>query len=273
MKTFGLSMALSVLCCLAINLNSYAANKILYENFDDKNFNNGTFGSISEEQGSGATWVSDGNGGYARSEYHAAGSSNQPSRLKFSPGKEWPTNLVFVRYKLRWVSYNSSSTGNQNIKIFRLLKDSNHYYWHHATAAGETPHYTMFNIYSHGTKNGDWAYPTLSNSSNGQWHTLAYLLNLTNGNGKFWFDKDPLKDSPTAEIQPPSFDWNDRNFSYFAVPADDGGLNDATYTRQYDDVEVWDGMPSSSSSSQSTSSTSSGSNNQPPPPGKPYVVN
>ena len=271
MKKFGLGIAISVFCWLTISVNCYAANKILYENFDDKKFDQGTFGSVTEEQGSGATWVSDGHGGFARSEYHTAGSDDQPTRLKFSPGKNWPTNLVFVRYKLRWASYNCSSTGNQNIKLFRLLKSNNYYYWHHATQAGTAPNYTMFNVYSHGTQKGDWAYPTLSGSSDGQWHTLAYLLNLTTGNGKFWYDRDPLKDSPTAEIQPPSFDWNDRNFSYFVVPADDGVLNDATYTREYDDVEVWDGLPSTSSSSTATNSTNN--SQPPPPPGKPFVVN
>jgi len=247
----------TMLLILFISNSAFAANQILFENFNDQDYDQGTFGTFSESSGdstnsydAGATWESDGSGGYCRSErIYAANQSAGPSypvRPRFVPGQQWPTNYVFYRYKIRFPLWSDDGVHQSNLKYIRLYKASDKAYWHSAAQSYHAA-YVLFNVNSNDNNpdDQDIAYFTMSNIANGSWHTIAYLFNLTNGNGKIWYDRDPVTQSPTAEIQPGYFDWpaGDRVFAYLVGPADDGHDDYVDYIRQYDDVEIWDGLP------------------------------
>jgi hypothetical protein len=259
MKRIVLSLVPFVLFCLAISSNIYASNRIVYDTFNSQSWTQGTFGSVGEDSSTTdpSSWQSDGSGGYCRQSTHTAGSGGQPSRLMFSPGQNWPTDTVFVRYKMRFTHWSGSGSSNPNVKYFRLYKDSSHLYWHMANQSTNAG-YILFNTNSNGSCGGacqDSLNYTMSGLADGNWHTLAFLLTLSTGNGKFWYDRDPSL-SPSAQISPSRTDWGDRNFMYLVTPADQGGTGDIiTYTRQYDNVEIWDGMP--------------GQDQSPPPPPQP----
>jgi len=237
---------LIVLVFAASSANS--ANLIFKETFDDQSFNqtgndqsSTVSANISEGGDNPGTYQSPGYGGtgyYRRSDFINT-ATESPSHLEYNLTGSWPTGYAFVRYKIKFESCSDSNpNGDQeNVKLYRMNKggasDYFHFVVHHPCGDG----YAMFNTSS------DWDYPNLTNIGDGNWHTISILLNLDTGNAKLWWDTTDYNSAPKAEVTDTSWDWPNRNFSYSFQPADNGVGGTATFYRSYDEIEIWDGLP------------------------------
>jgi len=235
------------------NSEVFAANRLIYENFDDQKISSPVYLG----QGNSYTWVTGRNGSGSAIFFRL--SDNRDSGICWQPGK-WPTDEVYISNWMRYPDFTRDSGGAiENMKILYL----------HITAPS-TPNYSATDIYAptylHTSVNinGKSAikdYGTV-NVTDGKWHHYEWYFNIANGTVRLWIDGNKELDKSCGP------GWPTGSIYRICSPSIDAG-EESTFSRQIDDWEVWDGMPSGS---QTTSTTTSNSSTTPPPPGKPYVV-
>ena len=254
MKNFCFRLGLAVFCILFYT-NSQAAKLLVGENFDDRSVTLPLF----IEQGGPATWATGRNGsGYS---IYFNLNADRDSVLMMRPGT-LDSDELYVSFWMRYPDTKSTAPGSENLK----------YFYPHFKGGGYVG-YTLMDMntcstyYSARDNNGNMLttgkWIGIGSSTDGNWHHYEWYFKFSTGVHKFWYDGKLLINYTYG-----SGKWDNR-IDYIAGPSIDAQA-ESYFSRQIDDYEIWDGMPSSSNTS---SSTSSSNNTAPPPPGKPYIVN
>lgn len=254
MKRFGFCLGFSVFFFL-ISTNLHAANLLARENFNDKTVHLPLY----IEQGGPATWATGRDGtGYC---IYFNLNADRDSVLMMKPSLG-SSDEIYISYWMRYPDAKSTAPGIENMKFF----------YPHFVGNGYIA-YALMNIdtgstyYSAKDNNGTMLttgkWIGINGACDGKWHHYEWYIKFSTGVHKFWFDGN-LKINYTYGPGK----WTNK-FMYLAGPSIDAS-GTSYFSRQIDDYEVWDGMPTSTTS---TSSTSSSSNNPPPPPSGIKVVN
>lgn len=253
MRFFIQVLFLCAFYCLTFSANIHAANRVYYENFDDK-----VVDSPISVSNSGYTWATGRSGsGYS---FYLRESDEPDTTMCVYPGN-WPTGEVYISYWMRYPTYNPSPDGKiDNMKIL---------YMHLGSSANQN--YSATDMYRsdylHTSANSVSKYLGVSDYGpdrslvDGAWHRYEWYFNLSTETIKVWVNGSKRLDKTYN-----TGSWPTDKIYRICAPSIDAGMTNS-FSRQIDDWEVWDGMASGS-----TSSTSSTSATAPPPPGKPYVL-
>src|SRR3989339_710893 len=148
----------------------------------------------------------------------------------------WPSDEMHVSFWMRYPNFTSTDTF-ENFKLF----------YPHWNGVQSYVHYTMMNdgtIYYSAKGNGTMIelskYIGTPNMTDGKWHHYEFYIKFSTGISKFWYDGTLKLDADYADGV-----WTPNNVYYVAAPSIDAEET-GTFSRQVDDWEVRDGMPSSS---------------------------
>lgn len=235
---FVFSVTVTLLCS-----HSIASDRLYYENFDDRVINQAPFGTVMARKISDYsnpavlgeyTWATGrGGSGYA----FASGSIRDPFIEWRNLGGTWPTNEFYVSFWVRYPTYAAADTTHWNIKTFYPHWNGTDSYVHYSATG---PKSTTESFYHSVMSNGEIllasAYPQTPNAWDGNWHQYEFYVHFTRGISRFWFDGVLRRDDNFGTGV-----WTNA-MNYFTFGGQDS--TDAnTFTREIDDIEVWDGMP------------------------------
>lgn len=242
-KFIILSLILFVFPC-------YASDRILYENFDDQEVTvpltavDGDTTPLVE--GDDYTWAT-GYGGTGYAIFFRL-TDNRDSVIwwgyDYPVTDPWPSDEMYFSFWMRYPDFTSTDS-HENMKIFYPHWDGTSSYVHYALADDHTVYYSA---------NGDGSVLTdanwlnCPNMTDGNWHHYEWYIKFSTGISKFWYD-DVLK---VDDVFGTGHWTND--IYYIAAPSIDAE-EVATFSRQVDEWELWDGMPDADT----TISISSGS--------------
>lgn len=245
-----------ILMILLITTSASAAQRRMYENFDDQDvdspwqarvyggFNivpprcsydvgrNGTgycIGSGSDLGNDDAVWIESGYG-------------------------EWPTDEYYVSF---WVKYPVAVYQNtgENIKLF-----------YPGFGTGSVIESGLENLSTGASVIFAWynnvlqfnSYVTFPNAADGNWHHYEWWVKFSTGALKMWYDRPEGDFTTEADIAAPTTGtylklnrinsagtWGAQTISRMNAGSMDAS-GDSNFTRFIDDVEVWDGIPGES---------------------------
>lgn len=230
---------------------SSAATLRYSANFDNKSIPKPSVGAITPY---GMNWavLSEGQYTYGHgrggSGYSFGSGTVLQSWLHWSYGARWPTDEIYVSFWMRYPQYNREYT-NDNLKFF---------YPHFGTSTRDKMEYVhyyddaLFWMHYNDGNALKWGYAYLrsdkGNIIDGGWHRYEFWWKFSTGESKFWFDR-------------PENNWTDGSYlkvsqnhgagvwdnymHYLTFLSIDAESQNTKYTRFIDDIEVWDGIPSS----------------------------
>jgi hypothetical protein len=257
-----ITMTVTLVLIFLCQMDAYAANRLLYENFNDQVIDSRltVFGNnwtiLSPPQYNLSNVGRDGTGrSFTSGTVDAAylcWRTNVPN--------PWPTNSFYVSFWMRYPRYVTTNSTNENLKIFYPHWDGADSYVHYALAQ---PNLVYYSAKAKGTMIAYSRWLNCPAMNDGKWHHYEFYVNFATGASQFKYD-GVMKVNDVYG----SGKWTNHMY-YFSIPSVNGRSvpsdpNPGDYTRQVDDVEIWDGMPSSTSTS--TGSGGSGSSVDTTPP-------
>lgn len=172
--------------------------------------------------------------------------SNIANGLYWETGIPWPTDEIYVSW---WERHQVPYTTWMNVKMFRIWFDPNDDTGKNSLSWQRRPDFAGKIGVDHAvydrngtiqTEGANWS--VLGGMTNGNWHHVEFYINFTGLTYKVWWDGNLLY---TRTWDRSLFSWN-RHFVWMFI----GGPFTpgepplyGTFTRQMDDVEIWDGMP------------------------------
>jgi hypothetical protein len=235
--TTAITMVLIFLC----RMDGYAANRVLYENFNDQIIDSrltvygNSWNKLSPPQYNLTAVGRDGTG-------HSFTSGTVDAAYmcwKTNVPNPWPTNQFYVSYWMRYPRYVTTNSVNENLKIFYPHWDGVDSYVHYNLAQ---PSLVYYSAKAKGAMVAQSRWLTCPNMVDGKWHHYQFYVNFSTGASKFWYD-GVLKVNDVYG----SGKWTNHMY-YFSIPSVNGRSvpsdpNPGDYTRQVDDMEIWDGSP------------------------------
>ncbi|MDD3498663.1 MAG: hypothetical protein PHH24_04165 [Candidatus Moranbacteria bacterium] len=239
---------------LLLPASALASNRLLYENFDDQEIDSRLITRVYGVWGVPESYYDLDHVGYGGTGYCFTGTSDltdnrnevflswEPHGDEVGPPKPWPTNEWYVAFQVKFPHFNPCYTDcYENIKMFypawegtsnRIGYDMN----------GEILGGTR-NTYYHSTKsdgvnlwNGNFNCTTITD---GEWHKMEFYTDVYLGIHRMWVDGELCRDENHGIGA-----WDDIPFDpyYFTVGSiDASGVSD--FSRAFDEIEIWDGMP------------------------------
>lgn len=237
MTKFGIKMSfLLVAVLLSFSGLAFAGNVLLYENFDDQRLDSrftvyGANWTVVSPPGYNLESVGRNGAGYCFSSgtvaaAHLCWMNNIPN--------PWPSDEMYVSFWMRYPKYEHTDA-NENFKIF----------YPHWNGTASYVHYSMIGsntIYYSARANGvmisisNWI--NCPNQTDGNWHRYEFYIKFSEGISRFWYD-GTLKINHTYG----KGYWLPNNVYYISAPSIDAE-EPGIFSRQVDDWEVWNGMPS-----------------------------
>jgi hypothetical protein len=216
---------------------SLAATRLIYENFDDQIINSGfvVYGSgwavLSPPQYN-LNAVGKGGTGYCFSsgtvnEAYLCWENNLPN--------PWPSGELYVSFWMRYPRFESTDP-HENIKVFYPHWCGATGYVHYSMSSANTIYYGANSCTDETLSTGNWL--DCPNQTDGNWHHYEFYVKFSEGISRFWYD-GVLKVNDTYG----SVKWTNTNIYYISAPSIDAE-EVGTFSRQVDDWEAWDGMPS-----------------------------
>ncbi len=235
------TMILIILVCTC--MDALAANRLIYENFDNQTFDTGKFivyghdwAVLSPPQynlsstGRGGTGYCFSSG--AVSEAHLCWRKNVPN--------PWPTDEFYVSFWMRYPSFRQTDD-HENLKLFYPHWDGVDSYVHYAMCNDDTIYYSAKGKGVFLTQ-GRWL--DCPNQTDGKWHRYEFYVKFSAGVHKFWYDGKLVVNDNFGPGK-----WT-RAMYYVSTPSIDAE-EPGSFSRQIDDLEIWDGMPSAAGPSDS----------------------
>ena len=224
-----------------------AANRLLYENFDDQQIDTKLTTRIYGKWGltEGVEYDLE-SVGYNGSGHCFSSTTQIPNNEAFlewtsyggrsGPPNPWPTNEWYVSFWVRYPTF-TSTVSHENIKLFYPHWDGT------GSSVGydSTGHGSLYHA-----ERSHKAYLTQSNwvsspnLEDGNWHHVEFYLNAATGVHRMWYDGALNWESnhgPGAWTTPIAMYY----FTFGSIDAS----GDSIFNRQFDEIEVWDGMPDS----------------------------
>ncbi len=231
------SVVVGTLLSVLVPVCGFAANRLLYENFDDQVLD----GRLSPRVYGGIA---------APPQYTFAGPGRDGRGFCFSSGtvadvflqwptqklpKPWPSDELYVSFWMRYPTFVSSDP-NENIKIFYPHWDDAVSYVHFTMVDADTVYYSARgrdnNMVSVGT------YMTCPNMTDGNWHHYEFYVKFSEGASRFRYDGVSKLDHRYG----PGV-WTNNVYAIDTPSMD--GEEPGVFSRQVDDLDIWDGMPGS----------------------------
>lgn len=240
---------------------SIAANRILYENFDDKEIDPRLTTRIYGKWGLTEGVEYDLNSvGFDGTGFCFTSTTQIPNNEAFlewtpvggadGPPNPWPTNEWYVSFWVRYPTF-TPTVAHENIKLFYPHWDGTSSSVNYdSTGQGTLYHAekSKGNVLTNGN------YVSSPGLENGEWHRVEFYLNAATGVHKMWYDgslKWDNNNGPGAWSTPIAMYY----FSFGSIDAS----GDSIFNRQFDEIEVWDGMPGSTAGTGGSGSGGSGS--------------
>jgi hypothetical protein len=236
---------ITMVLILLFGMDVFGANRLLYENFNDQVLDSrltvygNNWSVLAPPQYNLSSVGRDGTGhSFTSGTIDAAylcWSKNVPN--------PWPTNAFYTSFWMRYPHYVTTNSTNENLKIFYPHWDGADSYVHYALAQ---PNVVYYSAKAKGTMIAYSRWLTCPGMNDGKWHHYEFYVNFATGASQFKYD-GVMKVNDVYG----SGKWTNRMY-YFSIPSVcgrsvPGDINPGDYTRQVDDVEVWDGMPSTAS--------------------------
>jgi len=218
---------------------SYASTRVLNENFDNQAIIQPTIGSITVNQYGRSnltppeynlTQVGVGGTGYTFSS-----GTIWEAYLQWNYGRAWSSDEIYVSYWLRYPRYVAPSH-DVNAKIFYPHWDGLTSYVHYSMFDDHTLYYSAV---SKGSTLSAGNYINCPGNTDGNWHHYEFWIKLSTAQSRFWYDGTLKIDHNYSDGV-----WGN-NIDYLTFGSIDGNDID-DFSRQFDSIEVWDGMPGSS---------------------------
>ena len=213
----------------------FAANRLLYENFNDRaldsRLNPRIYGAVATPPQ--YTFVGPGRDGTG---YCFSSGTVDDVFLQWPSGRlprPWPSDELYMSFWMRYPTFRRSDL-NENIKIFYPHWDGGNSYVHFTMVDTNTVYYSArarnSSMVSVGT------YMTCPNMADGNWHHYEFHVKFSEGISRFRYDGVQKLDHRYG----PGV-WTN-NIHAVDAPSMDGE-EPGIFSRQVDDWEVWDGMP------------------------------
>jgi hypothetical protein len=229
------------LVLLLFYMDGNAANRLLYENFDD-----GVIDSRFTVYGNSWNVLSP-------PQYNLSEVGRTSSGHSFTSGtmdaaylcwktnvpNPWPTDEFYVSYWMRYPRYVTTDSVNENLKIFYPHWDGVDSYIHFNLAQ---PNLVYYSAKAKGNMVAQSRWLTCPNMTDGKWHHYEFYVKFSKGISRFLYDGVTKVDDAYG-----SGLWTNHMY-YFSIPSVCGrsvpsNPNPGDYTRQVDDIEIWDGTP------------------------------
>lgn len=226
-----------LLSLVLFQMNGYASNRVFYENFDDQKLDSrfGVFGHNWAEMTQpqyNLSKVGRGDKGFCFS----SGTINEANLLwKKDIFNPWPTDELYVSFWMRYPTYQNTDS-HENIKIFYPRWDGIDSYVHYSMSSNNNIYYSAM---SRGSMVASGKWLTCPNQLDGQWHHYEFYIKFTSGISKFWYDGVQKVNDTYGSSK-----WTNTMY-YIHAPSIDAE-EPGSFSRQVDDYEVWDGMPTRS---------------------------
>jgi len=219
---------------LAIGCDALASTRLLYENFNDKVLDSRLvpriYGAIAALPQYSYASPGRGGTGYSFASGTVAATWVQwPSSAMLKP---WPSDEMYVSFWMRYPKFVNTDS-HENIKIFYPHWNGISSYVHYAMSSSNVIYYSA-NSNNTAIDGGVWL--TCPNQTDGQWHHYEFYVKFSQGISRFWYDGVLKLDRRYGTGK-----WTN-DVSSIDVPSMDGE-EPGTFTRQTDDLEIWDGMP------------------------------
>ena len=147
----------------------------------------------------------------------------------------WPTDELYVSFWMRYPTFRSTDTVNENIKLFYPHWDGTQSYVHYSMAQPDTVYYSA-KAKGAMVAYGRWI--SCPGMTDGKWHRYEFYINFSRGVSQFRYDGEVLVDDEYG-----SGKWTNELY-YISAPSIDAEET-GVFSRQVDDLEVWDGIPGS----------------------------
>jgi len=152
----------------------------------------------------------------------------------WSYGREWPADEMYVSFWMRYPTF-TSTDAHENIKFF---------YPHWNGIAG----YVVYCLSSnngcyYNSRGSDTNLPSVNwltcvNQADGNWHRYEFYVKFSLGISRFWYDGNSVVNDDYADNV-----WGEVINMYYLTFGAQDSEEVGIFTRQIDDIEVWDGMP------------------------------
>ena len=235
-----------VICLIIVGWGALNADKVIaeerlfYENFDDQDIDQPSTGSITVYKDFlygeifppeyNLTTVGRGGTGYCFS-----GAQDISAYLMWRYNNEWPSDEMYVSFYERFSNYTYTDP-NENFKTF-------YPHWGDAYYVLQGRGTDCLNISINNSEgvnyNPDYCQSGVTSMYDGNWHHYEIWLKFSIGQSRFWYDGVLISDEVL-----PSGTWDvfDNYLTLGSADSEEPG----TFLRQYDDWEVWDGLPDQS---------------------------
>ncbi len=225
-----------LLLLLLCRIEGYAANRLLYENFDDKVLD-------SRLQIIGHDWAI-----LSPPQYNLNAVGRSGAGYSFTSGtineaylhwrnqipNPWPTDDLYVSFWMRYPTFRQTDS-HENIKLFYPHWDNAQGYVHYAMSSNNSVYYSAM---AHGTMVTAGRWLTCPNQADGKWHHYEFYVKFSAGVSKFWYDGSLIVNDTFGTGK-----WT-RAMHYISTPSIDAE-EPGDFSRQVDDLEIWDGIPGS----------------------------
>ena len=235
LSTIGKITTMVFVIIALAGIDVLAANRLLYENFDDQSIDTSRFivyghnWAVLNPPQYNLNQVGRGGKGYCFSsgtvsEAHLCWRKNVPN--------PWPTDEFYVSFWMRYPTFRQTDN-HENLKLFYPHWDGVDSYVHYAMCNDDSIYYSAKGKGQFLTQ-GRWL--NCPNQTDGKWHRYEFYVKFSAGIHKFWYDG-----KLTVNDNFGSGKWT-RAMYYISTPSIDAE-EPGSFSRQIDDLEVWDGMP------------------------------
>ena len=260
MNRFNLCLTLTVIFYLTISANAHAANRLVYENFDDQNVNSPLVvraQSVELRKGGDYTWATGRTG--SGSCLYIRTTDDPDTTIPWLGVGQWPSNEMYYSVWMRYPSFQTDPNDPEiGKKFFYPHFNGTTGYLHYGMTSGTSFYYSSKNSSTGKATSENHYYGFGKNVIDGGWHHYEWYINFATGNHKFWLDGSLRLNNTYG---PGFFSKNVYYISFPGIYQETG----ATFSEQWDDLEIWDGMPSNSSDSSTVSYTSGSTSGSTPP--------
>jgi hypothetical protein len=217
----------------------FAANLILSENFNTQTFDPRLIARQVDVSGSISppkfVFSTPGRGGTG---FAFSSGSVHDAFLEWRFNNKWYTDELYVSFWMRYPSRIYPDGDNHwNIKTFYPHFDGTGSYVHYATSGGGSVYYSarsgLLNTMIDQSK---WL--SIPNAFDGKWHRYEFFIKFSEGISRFWYDGTLVSNYTYGPGR-----WTN-NIYYITFAGSDAETKNQ-FSREIDDIEVWDGMPTS----------------------------
>jgi hypothetical protein len=240
------------------SVTAFGANRIYFENFDNNQINNPSIGKVDAYlslspkklaiKGVDFSLSQPGRNGSKGSflSLQTNGKLDAEAFLIWNYSSSWPSTQMYVSFWQRFPHFVSTDT-HENIKTFYPHWDGALSYVHYSISSSKTM-YLSERANGEMISTGNWL--NTPNQTDGKWHHYEFFIDVKAGVSKFWYDGNLVRNKNYGPGT-----WNTPFKVYYLTFGMIDAEEPGNFTRQFDDIEVWDGIPSDSQKSTETVSS------------------